>query len=661
MKPYQLAGMNWLCLLHDSDVNGILADEMGLGKTLQTIAFLTYLIEKDTTRINGPHLIIVPASTLENWMRELNFWAPDLKVCCYYGTQEERRYQRKDIMKCAKIQEEQAKGGVIDTNLNDQIDIVLTTYTCSMSATEDRMALRKVKFYYAVFDEGHMLKNMNTNRYQQLMKVNTKRRLLLTGTPVQNSLLELISLLKFVMPSMFDKSYTADALQKIFGSTDVTKQGSNYIKDRVKQAREIMQPFVLRRLKENVLQCLPKKQSVIEQCDMTPYQKEVYNKALEEIRYRMMHGASVAMSSENKNNLMQLRKISTHPSLVRKRFDSYKLQKMAHLLERYGRLDKDARNAKEQCENLELYNDFELNQICKQYSFLSDFVKNEDEISLNSGKFKMLDKILAELKSKEENPKALIFSQFTMLLDVLEVYLNYRGHKYLRMDGTTPVQDRLELIDQYNKDPEIFLFILSTKAGGLGINLTAANTVIIHDLDMNPYNDKQAEDRCHRFGQSREVTIYRLLTKQTVDISIFKRATAKLKLERDMTKRELENNKTNNSSKSPKSTKKSTTTEQSPKKEKEVEINESEIAEMMRNLITQGQKLKLENGDSKNNGQVSLNESTNSDLNRLDSTNDLTSTEIDQIKVGVEKLSLSFVVLRCFAFYLFVCSINFNF
>ena len=627
MKPYQLAGMNWLCLLHESDVNGILADEMGLGKTLQTIAFLTHLCEEDKNREYGPHLIIVPASTLDNWLRELNFWSPKLKVCAYYGTQDERKYQRKDIIKCAKMQDEQKRGGFVDSETRP-IDIVLTTYTCAMSSTEDRMALRKVKFYYAVFDEGHMLKNMNTNRYQQLMKVNTKRRLLLTGTPVQNSLLELISLLKFVMPSMFDKAATASALTRIFGSTDVTKQGSSYIQDRVLQAREIMQPFVLRRLKENVLQHLPKKQSIIEQCNMTIEQERIYLNALEEIRLRMKNKNTTCSTSGNKNNLMHLRKISTHPSLVRsdKNFDDIKLRQISKIIERNGLLQKGTKNAQEQYEDLQLYNDFELNEICKSYTALNSFVLSEDRIALNSGKFELLNKMLPDLKKK--GSRTLIFSQFTMLLDVLEVYLKYKGYRYLRMDGTTPVQDRLDLIDKFNKNSEIFLFILSTKAGGLGINLTAANTVIIHDLDMNPYNDKQAEDRCHRFGQTKNVDVFRLLTKKTVDISIFKRATAKLKLEKDMTSRQQPDKKD---------------------KEKEDYIDESEIAEMMRKLINKSnpnQSIRVRMNSGKSESSDKKGTSMIDDDMLSDDSENLTTEEIERIKVVGLFWGVLFILLQ---------------
>lgn len=572
MKSYQIAGMNWLIHLHENHVNGILADEMGLGKTLQTIAFLAHLKENDKERKQGPSLIIVPASTLDNWLRELNFWAPDLRVCCYYGSQDERKIQRKDILRCGRFQEELRKGGLSD-GTDRPFDVVLTTYTCSMNAPDDRMTMRRVKFNYAIYDEGHMLKNMNTNRYAQLMKINSDRRLLLTGTPLQNSLLELISLLRFVMPRLFDRTHTSEALTQIFGNADLLKNDSTFISGKIKHAREIMKPFVLRRLKTSTLQELPPKTSSIEQCKMEEYQQTSYSGALRDIQRRMADPDDTS----NKNSLMHLRKIATHPALVRQQFTIARVRQIANALHR----EKRCENPQHMYEDLCLYNDFELNEICKHkdnFDFLKQYVFPDEQIVNISAKFTRLTQLLPEIK--EKGGRVLIFSQFTMLLDILQVYLKNRKHSYLRLDGTTPVQDRLDLIDLYNRDKDIFAFILSTKAGGLGINLAAANYVIIHDLDMNPYNDKQAEDRSHRFGQTRPVHIYRLLTRGTVDISIYKRATAKLKLEHDMTVRQAK------STSSPKA-------DASPNAKKKFNY-ESEMAEMLRNMVESQQAEELD-------------------------------------------------------------------
>ena len=202
---------------------------------------------------------------------------------------------------------------------------------------------------------------------------------------------------------------------------------------------------------------------------------------------------------------MHLRKIATHPSLIRNQFTIARVRQMANMLYNYKRCE----NAQHQYEDLCLYNDFELNEIClnPENSFLKQYAFPREEIVNISSKFKKLDELLPKIESK--GSRALIFSQFTMLLDILQVYLKMKKIRYLRMDGTTPVQDRLDLIDLYNNDETLQVFILSTKAGGLGINLSSADTVIIHDLDMNPYNDKQAEDRCYRFGQTKPVHVYK--------------------------------------------------------------------------------------------------------------------------------------------------------
>ncbi|XP_053556145.1 SWI/SNF-related matrix-associated actin-dependent regulator of chromatin subfamily A containing DEAD/H box 1 [Bombina bombina] len=200
LKPYQMIGLNWLALLHKHNVNGILADEMGLGKTVQAIAFLAHLY---MTGDRGPHLVVVPASTLDNWVREFNQWCPDMNILLYYGSQDERRHLRYDIL-----------NKVADFN------VIVTTYNCAISSAEDRSLFRRMKLNFAVFDEGHMLKNMSAIRYQHLMTLNAKNRLLLTGTPVQNNLLELMSLLNFVMPHMFSSS--TSELKRLFNSKAVS-------------------------------------------------------------------------------------------------------------------------------------------------------------------------------------------------------------------------------------------------------------------------------------------------------------------------------------------------------------------------------------------------------------------------------------------------------
>lgn len=505
LSPYQLIGLNWLAVMHKQEVNGILADEMGLGKTIQAIAFLAYLQQQGEA---SPHLVVVPSSTLENWMREFTLWCPSLDILVYHGNQKDRRELKYKIL----------VGEV------GNFDVLITTYNMVSGSGEDRSLFKKVPFHYVIFDEAHMLKNMASQRYANLMKISAKRKILLTGTPLQNNLVELMSLLTFVMPNMFCKK--ADQIKLMFSTASKNEEDqSGFERDRIEHAKKIMRPFVLRRLKQDVLQQLPVKHEEERFCTMTPYQQACYINLV------------AALSKEFKENkdaqsgmLMKLRRASNHPLLLRNHFDLEKLRTMSHvLLKEPTYIDA---NPDLIFEDMEVMSDFELHTLCTKFPVLHEFKLDDDKI-LDSGKFRELDSLLQEHKEKKN--RLLIFSQFTMMLDILEVYLKIRGHKWLRLDGSTSVPDRQDLIDQFNGDDEILVFLLSTRAGGLGINLTSANVVIIHDLDFNPYNDKQAEDRCHRLGQNKDVYIIKLISKDTIDEGILAIAKDKLKLEREIT------------------------------------------------------------------------------------------------------------------------------
>uniref|UniRef100_A0A3P8WTQ0 DNA helicase n=1 Tax=Cynoglossus semilaevis TaxID=244447 RepID=A0A3P8WTQ0_CYNSE len=501
LKPYQLIGLKWLLLLHEHKLSGILADEMGLGKTIQAISFLAQLYENG---IEGPHLITVPSSTLDNWVRELKLWCPRLSVLVYYGSVEDRRYLRHDIL-----------SGMTDVN------VIVTTYNLAIGNDNDRSLFRKMRLKYAVFDEGHMLKNMSTLRYRHLMSINAEHRLLLTGTPLQNNLLELMSLLNFIMPSMFSSSTTQ--LTKMFSMRSQVE--SRFERDRISQAKLIMKPFILRRVKCEVLKQLPAKEEKVEYCSMSEKQQVLYDKLLKKLK-----SSTTGENRELCNVMMQLRKMANHPLLHRQYYNTEKLKAMSKLmLKEPSHYDADAALIQE---DMEVMSDFELHGLCKQYSSINSY-QLEKDILLDSGKFHYLTELLASLKEKGD--RVVLFSQFTMMLDIVEVLLKQLKHRYVRLDGSTPIADRIVLIDEFNTDPDIFVFLLSTRAGGLGINLTSANVVILHDIDCNPYNDKQAEDRCHRVGQSRTVKVFKLISKDSIEDGILQLGQKKLKLEKDMT------------------------------------------------------------------------------------------------------------------------------
>uniref|UniRef100_A0A673BYY0 DNA helicase n=1 Tax=Sphaeramia orbicularis TaxID=375764 RepID=A0A673BYY0_9TELE len=502
LKPYQLIGLKWLLLLHDHNLSGILADEMGLGKTIQAIAFLAQLYEDG---IEGPHLITVPASTLDNWVRELKMWCPSLNVLVYYGSVEDRRYLRHDILSEA-----------VDYN------VIVTTYNLAIGNESDRSLFRKLRLNYAIFDEGHMLKNMNSLRYRHLMAINAEHRLLLTGTPLQNNLLELMSLLNFIMPSMFSSSTTQ--LSKMFSMKSYEEQ-SRFERDRISQAKLIMKPFILRRVKSEVLQQLPVKEERIEFCAMSEKQQNLY-----QTLFKKLKASTSGEKRELCNVMMQLRKMANHPLLHRQYYTTDKLKAMSKLmLKEPTHFDADAALIQE---DMEVMSDFELHRLCQQYTSISSY-QLETNLVLDSGKFHHLTELLASLKDKGD--RVVLFSQFTMMLDIVEVLMRHLKHRYVRLDGSTPIADRIVLIDEYNTDPDIFVFLLSTRAGGLGINLTSANVVILHDIDCNPYNDKQAEDRCHRVGQTRTVQVIKLISKDSIEDCILQLGQKKLKLEQDMT------------------------------------------------------------------------------------------------------------------------------
>lgn len=357
-----------------------------------------------------------------------------------------------------------------------------------------------------------------------------KHRILLTGTPLQNNLLELISLLIFVMPSMF-AGKQAD-LKSLFSknskvaATKDSKDKPLFEQEQVKNAKQIMRPFVLRRLKSEVLRDLPKKMEEVIKCPMIDKQKEMYTNLISEFSTEANQSSEI----NGIGMMMQLRKLANHPLLFRAYYTEDKLKIISkRLAKEPGHKQK---NSDYVFEDLLWMSDYQINQFSRTFRSLAGYGLPLDFIP-ESGKLKKLDELLP--KFKEEGHRILIFSQFTMVLDILEEYLTLRNHRFFRLDGQTPVTERQEMIDEFTHDESIFIFLLSTRAGGLGINLTAADTVIIHDIDFNPYNDKQAEDRCHRVGQTKPVRIIRFLSEGTIEEGMYQVAQEKLDLEQQIT------------------------------------------------------------------------------------------------------------------------------
>ncbi|XP_058059073.1 SWI/SNF-related matrix-associated actin-dependent regulator of chromatin subfamily A containing DEAD/H box 1 homolog [Anopheles bellator] len=522
LAEYQLVGLNWLTIMHRHNMSSILADEMGLGKTIQIIAFIAWL--KENGEQTRPCLVVVPSSTMDNWEQELMKWCPELSILKYYGSLAERRMVRVDW----------AKNGI------EEVDVVLTTYHMMGASAEEKKMWRVTEFDYVVFDEAHMLKNVQSQRYQNLMRINAKHRILLTGTPLQNNLLELMSLLCFVMPKLFGSKI--EDIKTLFHSKGKSAKGdgesddvSSFEKTQIERAKLIMKPFILRRLKRDVLSFLPPKKNIVFKTPMVDSQKEKYDETVNE--YQKVTG----VIKENTDVsgmaiMMDLRKLANHPLLLRFYYTDDDVRNMARKLATDA--DYKGKNVNEIFQDIAYLSDFKLFEMRDKYTSLYD-LRLPEKLITTSGKFRQLDELLPELKA--DGHRVLIFSQFTMMLDIMERYLKIRNHRFLRLDGSTAVTERQELIDEYSSDPNLFIFLLSTKAGGLGINLTAADTVIIHDIDFNPYNDKQAEDRAHRMGQQKPVTIYKLISEGTIEEGMMTIAQQKLQLEKDVTEEDDEN------------------------------------------------------------------------------------------------------------------------
>lgn len=452
MKEHQIWGLNWLIDLHTLHSNGILADQMGLGKTLQTISFMAYL--KEVENVSGPHLVVCPLTVTVNWFRELEKYYPSCKALIVPAV-EELRDEAVTKMRSGKY------------------DVIIASYE---SLATNLRAFRKTNFVMFVIDEAHRLKNDESQFFSHAMLVNAKRKLLLTGTPLSNQIKELFSLLNFIMPSIFSDK---DSFETLFGSENIptaeSSSGRSKIQEQlIQKLHKIIEPFMLRRLKQDTTLGLPEKKELCVYCPLSTMQgvlyKNIFTKSHKELGL-----------SRTKNIVMDMRKAAIHPYL-------------------FPETDTEPQEIGE-------------------------------HIVKNSGKFVVLDKLIKKLVI-ENREKVLIFSQFKIALDILEDYMALRELGMFRLDGATLIDDRNKYMDEFNSpQTDKLIFLLSTRAGGLGINLVAARYVIFLDSDWNPQMDMQAMDRVHRIGQKRPVTVFRLITKNTIEERILEAQNIKIKLD----------------------------------------------------------------------------------------------------------------------------------
>ncbi|XP_024143403.1 chromodomain-helicase-DNA-binding protein 3 isoform X1 [Oryzias melastigma] len=469
LHMYQLEGLNWLRFSWAQGTDTILADEMGLGKTIQTIVFLYSLFKEGHTK--GPFLVSAPLSTIINWEREFEMWAPDFYVVTYTGDKDSRAIIRENEF---SFDDTAVKGGKKAFKLRREAPIkfhvLLTSYEL---VTIDQTALKSIDWACLVVDEAHRLKNNQSKFFRRLNDYKIDYKLLLTGTPLQNNLEELFHLLNFLTPNRFNN---LEGFLEEFA--DISKE------DQIKKLHDLLGPHMLRRLKADVFKNMPAKTELIVRVELSPMQKKYYKLILTK-NFEALNSKGGGNQVSLLNIMMDLKKCCNHPYLFP--VASMEAQKTPS-----GAYEGSA-------------------------------------LTKASGKLTLLQKMLRKLK--EQGHRVLVFSQMTKMLDLLEDFLDYEGYKYERIDGGITGALRQEAIDRFNAPGACqFCFLLSTRAGGLGINLATADTVVIFDSDWNPHNDIQAFSRAHRIGQANKVMIYRFVTRASVEERITQVAKRKMML-----------------------------------------------------------------------------------------------------------------------------------
>jgi SWI/SNF-related matrix-associated actin-dependent regulator 1 of chromatin subfamily A len=521
MHDFQVFGVNWMNLLFTNGYGGILADDMGLGKTCQVIGLMARMKDDwENDRLEErpfPNLIVAPPSTLDNWMAEFKKFAPTLQVVKYSGTQSAR----------LEIADELAE--------DDSCEVIITSYS-QLSQIEDIKALNCLGLNAAIFDEAQQLKNPNTLQYDRLRRLRTAWRLLLSGTPIQNHLMEMISMLSFVDRDLFADG--EEDIRYVFDHKIHTRNFSNtalLYGERVDRARSILEPFILQRRKGQVGQNLPPKTHSIVYCDLPEEQKVMYDRYETYFRSepsQRPNGSKIATRGNDMNNVwMQLKKAALHLQLFRRHFTDEMVTKMADILfANVPSRDLDLAQPKKSLllDDLKSRSDFDLHLYCQDFRGLLKEFDIPEASWTESGKAKKLLELVESYKSNGD--RVLVFSKFTKVVEILSYALTHRGIKHCLLTGETKVGERQDAINQFQTNPDITVFLLTTGAGGTGINLTGANKVIIFDMSSNPQDDKQAENRAHRLGQTRPVEIIHLIAKDTIEELIYKTCQKKIEL-----------------------------------------------------------------------------------------------------------------------------------
>ncbi len=478
---YQKTGVQWLWELYSQQVGGIVGDEMGLGKTIQAIAFLAGL--HYSKKITKPIIVVTPATVMKQWVNEFHTWWPPFRVSILHTSGSgmidvgrEAQYEdelmsappsstvRKPLNKAQKSARKIVDRVAIDGH------ILVTTYS-GLQIYAD--LLIPIDWEYAVLDEGHKIRNPNTAITIYCKELRTANRIILSGTPMQNNLVELWSLFDFVFPMRlgtlvnFRNQFEFPIRQG--GYANASNLQVQTAMKCAETLKDTISPYLLQRFKADVASDLPKKSEQVLFCKLTKFQRDTYEqfldsddlKAIMNGKRQVLYGVDI------------LRKICNHPDL-------------------------------------------------REHRTLSKKVGYQYGSGAKSGKIQVV-KALLELW-KEQGHKTLLFAQHRIMLDILEKFIrSLGGFNHRRMDGNTPIHTRQGLVDEFNNNPDAHVFLLTTKVGGLGVNLTGADRVIIYDPDWNPSTDVQARERAWRLGQKREVMIYRLMTAGTIEEKIYHR------------------------------------------------------------------------------------------------------------------------------------------
>ncbi|PKA62833.1 CHD3-type chromatin-remodeling factor PICKLE [Apostasia shenzhenica] len=460
--PHQLEALNWLRKCWHKSKNVILADEMGLGKTVSACSFISSLYYEFKVKL--PCLVLVPLSTMPNWLAEFASWAPHLNVVEYHGCAKARSIIRQFEWHASY------PGRSKRMTKSYKFNVLLTTYEMILV---DSSHLRGVPWEVLVVDEGHRLKNSESKLFSLLNTFSFQHRVLLTGTPLQNNIGEMYNLLNFLQPSSFP---SLSAFEEKFNDLSTA--------EKVEELKKLVAPHMLRRLKKDAMQNIPPKTERMVPVELTSIQAEYYRAMLTK-NYQILRNIGKGVAQQSMLNIvMQLRKVCNHPYLI-------------------PGTEPDSGSVE----------------------FLQDMrIKASAKLKLLHSMLKILHK---------EGHRVLIFSQMTKLLDILEDYLTiqFGPGTFERVDGSVSVTDRQSAITRFNQDKSRFVFLLSTRSCGLGINLATADTVIIYDSDFNPHADIQAMNRAHRIGQSNRLLVYRLVVRASVEERILQLAKKKLMLD----------------------------------------------------------------------------------------------------------------------------------